>query len=612
MKKVLCLALCLFMVLPALVGCSSGFLLGDSNAATAKTVTITTIREEGTTDEAIAMVQAAINSLTEKEYNTHVVLNMIPAAEYEAYVYERSERNFLNGIGGEAEEEEEGTEKTSEKTNEKDQPESFTSEGATYTYAANGDLMVYDQYHRAHTVYPDVKEDQLDIVLIPNVDFYNKLIRGYVETVEETGGEITNSYLQDVGSATLMGEYGTLLKKYVASYDLSALFHLGRAGRTYAIPNNYFYDSYRYIVLNKALFDKYQYDPTTVTGLGDVAEFVRDVVANGDTGTPLYNYAGYSWISYYNFPSMLSLRRANSYTYDVVLKVVNNLSVNDYCRTLDLLNELREAGYTWSDSEAVSPESLKNEDFAVALMDGDPMTAKEMGDDYYTVVVNRPTLNDDMYAGMYGISDGCEDPRRAMEILTLLSTDKNIVNLLAYGIEGTHYDLNADGMVVNRSGDYSMNIRYVGNAFLLRQSEDMDEKLLKYSADEWALAKEHNRALTPNPYAGFGIVGNEEIDAQIAGFREASDSILSRIDKYDEFKASADYATYMAGEDHATYVQENGTDPDDFPYLEYLNMLKMELERNESYKAINKAGITGQYNSPAQQYSDYFLVVYPR
>lgn len=607
MKKLLCVLLCVLTVLPlALTGCSSAIKNDDPNAAKATTIVITTIREEGTTDESIALVQDAFNQVTENLYNTHVVLNMIPAAEYEEYVLKLSEKNYLSGEGSlESDDDEDEAEEADKKEKQEDQEIFVDENGNSYTYAQNGDMLVYDEYNRTHVKYPEATKDQLDILLIPNVKFYSTMKRGYIEYTDN-GSEITNTYLKELGGV-LIPEYGTLMKKYVASYNLSALYQLGLGGQTFAIPNNTFYGKYRFIVINKELFDKYQYDPKTVTCFGDTADFITDLMKNKDVATPVLNYGGYSWLTYLDFPSLLGMRQANSYNFDAITKLSTTFSYTDYRKTLNLLNELRTAGYTWSEEEKVTVDSIKEQEFGVAMIEGDPNTIEDFGEDYYVINVERPVLGNDMYEGMYSISSTCAYPSRAMEVLMLLSTNESIVNLLAYGIPGTHYELTDEDVVVNRKGGYGMNWRYVGNTFLLKQSEDMSEDLLKYSADNWALAKAHNRALVSSPYTGFTLVMNDEMQADLDTFKELSDGIIARIDKYDEYVASAAYATYMQSEDHANYVTKNGTSADEFPYLEYLEVLRNELERSAVYKKITQSGTATVYNTPFQQYADYFL-----
>ena len=47
----------------------------------------------------------------------------------------------------------------------------------------------------------------------------------------------------------------------------------------------------------------------------------------------------------------------------------------------------------------------------------------------------------------WGINSTCQNPEKAMELLNLLYTDEELINLLSYGIENRHYTLQEDGTI---------------------------------------------------------------------------------------------------------------------------------------------------------------------
>ena len=49
---------------------------------------------------------------------------------------------------------------------------------------------------------------------------------------------------------------------------------------------------------------------------------------------------------------------------------------------------------------------------------------------------------------------GCENPERAMMVLQLLMCDEEINKIVQYGIEGTHYEIDENGLYVNLSTDF--------------------------------------------------------------------------------------------------------------------------------------------------------------
>lgn len=399
---------------------------------------------------------------------------------------------------------------------------------------------------------PKPPENQLDIVLIPSLSLYDKLVYGYEEKEKDDKG---NETTKNIPYLTVLGREGetpfdALLDKYVPSYATSArkalnlIFRSDTTGKlSYAIPNNTYFGSYRYLLINKELFDKYQYDLSTVNSMSDLLSFVNDLLVNKEPVSPLYSYAGYGWQSFLGEDSVLSIPVANSYNTEVPEQPAPVFASSAYRQELSVLRNLKNAGYTWSENEDISVESI-DKPFGVAVVRGDSTIPEQYKDKYYVRVFEKPQLTSEMYNGMYGISSGCAYPARAMEILTLLSTNADIVNLLAYGVEGAHYDLSSGGMVTNRSKDYRINIRYAGNMFLLRQNNEMDEKTLRYSANNWELAKLQNRDLVLNPYCGFEVKMTDSVPSLLENVKELNDKIHEELENYDKYVQEGGELTY--------------------------------------------------------------------
>ena len=94
-KRLLSLLLCAIMVLPiALTGCAnSSTASGDettsstsSSSSKAMTLTLYTITDSSTTDEALAQVEEAINVITESDFNTHIILRTATEKQYEKMI----------------------------------------------------------------------------------------------------------------------------------------------------------------------------------------------------------------------------------------------------------------------------------------------------------------------------------------------------------------------------------------------------------------------------------------------------------------------------------------------------------------------------------------------
>ena len=90
-------------------------------------------------------------------------------------------------------------------------------------------------------------------------------------------------------------------------------------------------------------------------------------------------------------------------------------------------------------------------------------------------VFKYPVATKEMaYSSAYAISAGYAYPERAMEILYAINTDKELHNLLQFGIHGTNYEIEG-GMIVRTTEDdrgYIINPYYIGDIFKSLYCED--------------------------------------------------------------------------------------------------------------------------------------------
>lgn len=98
----------------------------------------------------------------------------------------------------------------------------------------------------------------------------------------------------------------------------------------------------------------------------------------------------------------------------------------------------------------------------------------------------------------WAITGDSEYPREAMQILNLMYTDEEVMNLLHYGIEGVHYERNEDNRIVlKEESGYRMNSGWsLPNEFIcLKQESDPD--------DLWAMIQENNESAVCGAAVGF-------------------------------------------------------------------------------------------------------------
>ena len=127
------------------------------------------------------------------------------------------------------------------------------------------------------------------------------------------------------------------------------------------------------------------------------------------------------------------------------------------------------------------------------------------GKEYYVVVAEYPeATEEELYGNMFAVYANSNYLSRSMEVITYLNTNKELRNLLQYGIEGKHYTVVGkaeEGQVARlldseTYGTYRMDIAKTGNCFIALPPESM-------GADAWTYAKSQNNDSLVNPLLGF-------------------------------------------------------------------------------------------------------------
>lgn len=524
-RRLISIALCLAMLCTAIMTASCGKEddmsdVGEDKVASAMTITIWGIKEKGTTDEAIAEVEAAMSRITEAQFNTAVKLMLYTETEYDKMLEKKmdeiQERLDLEAAEAEAKK---AAEKEARKNGETTTAAETSAEDSTEEIA---DETVLDEYGLPTTLYPEVEDNQLDIFLMTDYKMFQK----YAEK------KVLSALDEQLSSSS------KLLKSYINPSLLAA----GKIGKTtYAILNNQMVGEYTFMILNKKMMDKYYYDPDDFTSLNDAKEFIEVVGAN-ESVTP---YAG-----------IREPVGINYFTSDGSKTVVGNMlspsavagedgsprslfSVRNWTTYIKLMKEIE--SNNWLGSETPKP----TDNFAVGIIRGEWADVEGFEENYYVKVLQNPQgTTENMYNGMFAVSTYTKNVARSMEIITYLNTRSDLRNLFAYGIEGVHYELNKDGVVKKLSDDYNMKLEYTGNTFIAYPPEGT-------SADVWEVAKLHNLDLVMSPWFGFSY-DEAQIDPAVrSGVKSFSDSFYRELESvsYDEIEDWLDEKSSEASSD---------------------------------------------------------------
>lgn len=126
---------------------------------------------------------------------------------------------------------------------------------------------------------------------------------------------------------------------------------------------------------------------------------------------------------------------------------------------------------------------------------------------------------------MLGISSTSQNPERAMMFINLLHKDKDINNLINFGIKDTHYTLNGEIMTkTDRTGDYSPGHAWMfGNQFLnyLWDTED---------PQKWEKFKEFNTGAVKSPALGF-VFNSEPVKNEVGALANVIKQYQIAIDR---------------------------------------------------------------------------------
>jgi putative aldouronate transport system substrate-binding protein len=119
---------------------------------------------------------------------------------------------------------------------------------------------------------------------------------------------------------------------------------------------------------------------------------------------------------------------------------------------------------------------------------------------------------------MQTISANSKHKEKAMEFLNLLNTDPALRNMVDSGIEGTHYNVSADGYIENlpESKNYDMPTFALGNVMLTYLNPGDP-------ADKWEQFKAYNDAGKPAILLGFNF-DPTNVSSEIAAVQNAKEA----------------------------------------------------------------------------------------
>ncbi|SFS54385.1 ABC transporter substrate-binding protein [Paenibacillus sp. BC26] len=283
-------------------------------------------------------------------------------------------------------------------------------------------------------------------------------------------------------------------------------------GESYAVPTiRDLAVSYGFSMV-KSLADKYNIDANAIKTLDDFEEVLTTVKNGEKTFAPLVPAsAGNSYLDTYVFFDRLGDSIGVLPNYDNDLKVVNLYESQDYKDFLTKVRKWYQDGLAMKDAatnKTSTFELVKSGKAFGTLSSLKPGFAAQekqaTGIDYVVSESIPPVATTSSVTGvMWGIPINSKQHEKAMQFLNLMYTDKDIVNLFDWGIEGKHYVKGQDNVIKYPEGadiatlGYSNPLGYLfGNQFLSYVMDGNDPEI-------WSKMQVYNESAKHSKALGF-------------------------------------------------------------------------------------------------------------
>ncbi len=278
-------------------------------------------------------------------------------------------------------------------------------------------------------------------------------------------------------------------------------------GKVYAIPSIKELSHQYCITFNKKYLDKYGFDASNIKVLDDLSPMLEVIKKKEPTVVP-YLVFPYSCHAFSlpmerideQVPSALYIDNRTNY------KLVNTFETPEFVHYASLMHNWYNKGYILQNAASlVSIEDYKKSGTwfagaAICNAEDSNSISTMYGYDVLNIPICKPFIaKKDIEYHMLAISKTSKDPNRAMMFLDLLNTDEYLYNLLAFGIEGTHYrkvsekviDISNDGYSIENYTFGNINLSYLftsdnkkqGGSTSESDSEATISPLLKFSFD---------------------------------------------------------------------------------------------------------------------------------
>ena len=278
-------------------------------------------------------------------------------------------------------------------------------------------------------------------------------------------------------------------------------------GSIYATPVNSFTDTGTALMMRKDLLEKHGFDISQIKGTNDLDAVFQamkekeNIFGVAPPNGPMPMTSVIDWLSYDTLADSLGVLPHNS----ADMKVVNLFEMPEYVEALKKMRSWYQAGYLPKDAANAksAPQDLLKSGEVFSIYEGNTVFLEDQisttsGREVVKVVLQKPVLTTQNVLGLIWAMprNNVKHPEKAMELLNLMYTDKDIINLINFGIEGKHYTKVSDNVIslIPDSG-YRMNQSFMFGNRLLTYVLEGEDPALREADLEFGKTVERSRAL---------------------------------------------------------------------------------------------------------------------
>jgi len=328
----------------------------------------------------------------------------------------------------------------------------------------------------------------------------------------------TNDYVQNVNKGAyaplddLLPQYG---KSLLADVDQKYWDATKVNGKIYAVPNIQIEATSPGIWLQKDLVDKTGFKVDEMKTIKDIEPFMKaakeqsGALTWGLDASRLADLSGWSYIHDFHIPGAVNLN-------DPDLKVFNQFESPEYADLINTNRDWYQKGYLYKDLSADGNSLIKAKKISWSWLGTykPGVEAEASSGNGFEVAVKQLgqpiTSSNNVRATMFAVSSTSKNPERAVMLLDLINSDKELYNLLVFGIQDVHYKKVGDNRIepIADSGYTTDGGWAFGNtfhAYLLPGQPD----------DVWDQTKKLNESAKVSPLSGF-IFNTEPVKVEVA------------------------------------------------------------------------------------------------